>query len=67
MAGQRRAGTLHYAIHYMDLGTRESSLLFESEAPGNARGVAVSPDESWILYAEHPRATAELMLVENFR
>jgi Tol biopolymer transport system component/predicted Ser/Thr protein kinase len=65
--GQREAGKLRFGIHSLDLETRRTRLIFEGEAPGNARGVAVSPDESWILNAEHPRATSELVLVENFR
>ncbi len=29
-------------------------------------GLAVSPDEQWLLYAQHKPASSDLMLVENF-
>jgi Tol biopolymer transport system component len=67
LTGQPRAGTYRFGIHYLDLDSRKAGLLFEREAPGYARCLTVSPDESWILYSEYPRATSELMLVENFR
>ena len=45
----------------------EVTEVFRKEGPfGHAR-LAVSPDDEWLLYAEAPSATSELMLVENFR
>jgi hypothetical protein len=37
------------------------------EGPYEHMFLGVSPDERWILYSEAPMATAEVMLVENFR
>jgi len=65
--GQVGAGKSWFAIQYLDLDSRRVSQLFRREGQMLLLGVTVSPDEKWILYAESPRFSSELMLVENFR
>jgi Tol biopolymer transport system component len=57
-----------YAIQYLDLESGEVTELFREEGPaGFGTGLAVSPDEKWILFDKNPLPTSELMLMENFR
>lgn len=56
-----------FTLHFLDLATGEVSDLFRREGVSLLRGLAVSPDEKWILYTEISAGTAELILIENFR
>ncbi len=59
---------LEYAVEYFDIESGQVTELFRREGPIVFRpGLAVSPDEQWILYNRRPLDTSELMLVENFR
>jgi Tol biopolymer transport system component len=40
---------------------------FETEKPVIGHGVCLSPDGKWLLYTQEDHASANLMLVENFR
>jgi Tol biopolymer transport system component len=68
-----RSGTVHgrrgeHAILYLDIESGQATELFRAEgAIGFGAGLAVSPDEDWILFGEWPAAHSELMSVENFR
>ena len=65
--GQVGAGKSWFAIQYLDLDSRRVSQVFRREGQIVLHSLTVSPDEKWILYAESPWSTSELMLVENFR
>jgi Tol biopolymer transport system component len=56
-----------YAVRYRDFESGRVTELRRTEHRGS--GLAVSPDEQWILYSASSRDSAggELMLVENFR
>jgi Tol biopolymer transport system component len=56
-----------FAIHYLDFGTGRTTTLFRSEGVEEHLGLAVSPDEKWIVFGQDPGGQADLMLVENFR
>jgi Tol biopolymer transport system component len=58
---------LSLSLQRLDLETGRSSPFLQIETSGIALGVAVSPDEQWVLYANITRQTSELILVENFR
>ena len=58
---------IDYTIQFYDLESGEVTELFGKEGPSLTPGLAVSPDEEWILYSEQPLPQSELMLVENFR
>jgi Tol biopolymer transport system component len=64
--GQVGAGKSWFAIQYLDLDSRRVSEVFRRRARV-LHSLTVSPDEMWILYAESPWSSSELMLVENFR
>jgi Tol biopolymer transport system component len=55
------------AVVRLDLESGRASPFLQLETSGTALGLAVSPDEEWVLYANTIRQTSELMLVENFR
>jgi dipeptidyl aminopeptidase/acylaminoacyl peptidase len=55
------------AIRYLDLPSGQVTEVFQETGPVGLAGLAVSPDEEWILYDRRPLPTSELMLVENFR
>jgi sugar lactone lactonase YvrE len=56
-----------YTISFLDFESAQVTELFRMEGPFLHNSLAVSPDQKWILYAENPSPTSELMLVENFR
>jgi len=56
-----------YSIQYLELESGRTTEVFREEGPSFHRGLAVSPDEEWILYVAYPPGRSELMLVENFR
>jgi Tol biopolymer transport system component/serine/threonine protein kinase len=56
-----------YAIHVLDFGSGRTTEVFRVVGSSGHYGLAVSPDEEWILYSESPEGQSELMLVENFR
>jgi Tol biopolymer transport system component len=57
-----------YTISFLDLESGCVTELLRREGPFlHPTTLAVSPDEEWILYAENPSPTSELMLAENFR
>jgi Tol biopolymer transport system component len=63
-----KSGRAEYVIHHLDFESGQVTDVFRKEGPFNQMGLAVSPDEEWILYSEGPlQRTSELMLVENFR
>jgi len=64
--GGESASPVH-AIRRFDTRSREITEVQRKEGPLFRGWLAVSPDEEWILYAEGPPWTSELMLVENFR
>ena len=54
-------------IHYLDFTSGHSTVLLHKEGAFAHQGMAVSPDEQWILVGEAPGWQTELMLMENFR
>jgi serine/threonine protein kinase len=52
-------------IQFLSFGDQARSLLASTELDVYA-GLAVSPDEHWLLYAQNQPASSDLMLVENF-
>jgi len=54
-------------IAYFDFESRRTVPIFRREGAMFNYGIAVSPDEQWILYGEYPVPQSELVLVENFR
>jgi Tol biopolymer transport system component/serine/threonine protein kinase len=56
-----------YSIQYLDFESGRTTEVFREEGPSSHYGLAVSPDEEWILYGAQPPGTSELMLIENFR
>jgi len=56
-----------YTIQFLDFASGRTRELFRQIGSEWHAGVAVSPDEEWLLYAEAPEWQSELMLVENFR
>ena len=56
-----------YTIQFLDLESGQVTEVFRTEGPFLHAWLAVSPDEEWVLYAENPSYTSELMLMENFR
>jgi Tol biopolymer transport system component len=66
--GRLMARDRNYTIQHLDLDSGQVTELYRKEGPfGLGQWLAVSPDEEWILHAESPPDTSELMLVENFR
>jgi Tol biopolymer transport system component len=53
-------------LRYFDFGTRTSKLIRKILKPLD-RGLAVSPDEHWLIYTQIDQIGDDLMLVENFR
>jgi sugar lactone lactonase YvrE len=53
-------------IQYLDFATGRTTPLFRREGAFH-QGLAVSPDEKWILFGEAPAWQADLVLMENFR
>jgi Tol biopolymer transport system component len=57
-----------FTIHYVAFGSGRGTPLFrEDDVAGHHWGLAVSPDERWLLFGKAPASQAELMLLENFR
>lgn len=56
-----------YTIRFFDFDSGEVTEVFRTEGPVTHSGLALSPDEQWLLYTERAVAQAELMLVEDFR
>jgi Tol biopolymer transport system component len=55
-------------IQFFDFATRASSTIAQIEQPfPTSFGMAVSPDERYILYTQTDQAGSDLMLIENFR
>jgi len=54
-----------YTIQYFDLESGRVSEVFREEGPFSYLGLAVSPDEEWMLYCRRPYEQSELMLVER--
>jgi len=55
-------------IQFLDFATRASSTIAQIEKPfPTSFGMAVSPDERYILYTQTDQAGSDLMLIENFR
>lgn len=57
------------AIKFFDFATRRVSYVYTPEklpftGPG---GLAVSPDDRWILYAPVDQVSSDIMLLENLR
>jgi Tol biopolymer transport system component len=65
LPGER--GVPEHLIRYLDFASGRVSDVHRKEGRFGRLWLAVSPDEKWVLYAENPPATSELMLVENFR
>jgi hypothetical protein len=61
------ASSREYTILHLDFLTGRVTDLYRAKGGVFRSGLAVSPDEKWILYGERPPDTSELMLVENFR
>ena len=57
------------SIMFYDFSTKQARVVATSEKPVLRvwPGLAVSPDERWILNTQIDSLTADLMLVENFR
>jgi len=53
-------------LRYFNFATRTSKLIRRIDKPPD-RGMTVSPDEHWLLYAQIEQIGDDLMLVENFR
>jgi Tol biopolymer transport system component/predicted Ser/Thr protein kinase len=62
-----RAHGQRWVLQHLDLESGAVTEIVTREGPYGHQFVGVSPDEKWILYSEAPAATAEVMLVENFR
>jgi serine/threonine protein kinase/dipeptidyl aminopeptidase/acylaminoacyl peptidase len=62
-----RAGGQELTVRYLDLATGQVIDVYQGAGPFNHFGLAVSPDEEWILFGRNPFMTSELMLVENFQ
>jgi Tol biopolymer transport system component/predicted Ser/Thr protein kinase len=60
-------GLAEYSIRFLDLDTRELTMVFEEDDVIAWDFLTVSPDEEWILFGRRPMPVSELMLVENFR
>jgi Tol biopolymer transport system component/serine/threonine protein kinase len=56
-----------YSIEFFDFASSEVTEVFREAGPLHHLWLAVSPDESWLLYSANPPWQSELMLVENFR
>ena len=64
---ERRGPGAEHVIHSLDFESGEVTELFRRTGPFSHGGLAVSPDEEWVLYGESSASPSELMLVENFR
>ena len=53
-------------VSYFDFATRKIHEVFRSPQ-GFGRGLAVSPDERFILYARPGKERADIMMMENYR
>jgi Tol biopolymer transport system component len=56
-----------WVIEYLDLDSGQVTDLLRMDGPAYRWGLAVSPDEEWILFGQMPAPESELMMVENFR
>jgi len=60
-----------YSIQFLNLGTKQINRIANFEKPldmfAAEAGLAISPDNRWVLYTQVDQAGAELRLVENFR
>jgi hypothetical protein len=56
-----------YKVQFLDFGSGRATEVFRQTGSLHHQGLAVSPDEEWILYGEDTEPQSELMLVENFR
>jgi eukaryotic-like serine/threonine-protein kinase len=59
----------HSSLHFFSFATNKISSVATLDKPLtiNEGGLAVSPDNRWILYTQFDQVGSELMLVENFR
>jgi hypothetical protein len=67
----------HHGIYFIEPARRIAYYRFATGAitpiaalakePSLYRGLALSPDGRWLLYAQIDRSGADIMLVENFR
>jgi hypothetical protein len=55
----------HKLMHYSLRHAKEFELLTHEQL--NQNGVAVAPDENWLLYVRAIQADTDLMFVDNFR
>jgi hypothetical protein len=64
---ETRARTQDFRIQFFDLESGEVTELFRRQGPfGHGWSLAVSPDETSVLYDESPVGRSELMLMEDF-
>jgi Tol biopolymer transport system component/DNA-binding winged helix-turn-helix (wHTH) protein len=54
------------SIHFFDFATRKTKLVIKTGKPISL-GLAVSPDQRWLLFTEVEHLGSDLMLVDNFR
>jgi hypothetical protein len=54
------------ALNYFNFSTGISKPILPIEKPTHM-GLAVSPDDRWLLYSQIDRSGSDLMLVDNFR
>jgi Tol biopolymer transport system component/DNA-binding winged helix-turn-helix (wHTH) protein len=52
-------------MHYSFLSAKNSELFTDEQLDSN--GLALAPDESWLLYVQAVQANVDLMFVDNFR
>ena len=62
-----RARRSESSVSFLDLESRRTLTLLKREGAYLPLGLAVSPDEQWILQSLAFQVQSELMLVENFR
>jgi hypothetical protein len=61
------AGTpFRYSIRFFRFATRKIEVVMRLAKPP-ALGLAVSRDETWLLYSQFDQEGSDLMLVDNFR
>jgi Tol biopolymer transport system component len=66
-SSRTRLGREAWVLQFLDLESGRITELFRRDGLSFHWGLAVSPDEEWILYGEQAKPTSELMLMENFR
>jgi hypothetical protein len=55
-----------YSIRFFSFATGKVEVVTQLVKPP-ALGLAVSPDETWLLYSQYDQEGSDLMLVDNFR